>query len=87
MQPEMVNLRVDVVVDDECDLYTDIHDYQTFCTKLEGQDFDGVSDKQAGPSESVRNAVKPEEGDNSNAGALVPRPRVLRAGNRGRHEE
>ena len=77
---------VDVVVDDEGDVDSNVHDHHALCTQLERQDLDGVGDEQTRPRERVADTMEPEEDDDSNTGASVAGLAVLRTSDSCSHE-
>jgi hypothetical protein len=78
--------RVDVVVDDEGNVDGDVHDHHALGTQLEGQDLDGVGDKETGPGEGVADTVEPEEDDDADSGAGLAGLAVLCTADGSGHE-
>lgn len=77
---------VDLVVHDEGDVDSNVHDQHALGAELKGQDLDGVGDQETGPGEGVADTVEPEEADDGDTGALVSGLAVLGAGDGSGHE-
>ena len=72
--------QVGLVADGEDGLNDDVHDHHALGTQLEGEDLEGVGDKQTREANIVEDSEEPDEGQLGNAGGVVGAVRVLVAG-------
>jgi hypothetical protein len=79
--------RVDVLVDGESDLDEEVHKHETLGTNLEGQDFDGISDKKTRPGKRVRHGEHPDKSDDGATGGSALLGFLLRGADRPENED